>query len=68
MMIKKISTLCLLLTFSLHASIDKNELDQLKVGALVVKDLKTKHVLYSKDDEKRVSPASLTKVMTALNG
>ncbi len=65
-MIKKISILCLLVTVSLYAGIDKHELDQLKVGALVVKDLNTKHILYSKDGEKKVSPASLTKVMTAL--
>lgn len=65
-MIKKISGLCFVFSVSLFASIDKHELDQLKVGALVVKDLNTKHVLYSKDGEKQVSPASLTKVMTAL--
>jgi D-alanyl-D-alanine carboxypeptidase (penicillin-binding protein 5/6) len=66
MMIKKISGLCLVLSVSLFAGIDKDELDQLKIGALVVKDLNTKHVLYSKDGEKQVSPASLTKVMTVL--
>lgn len=56
----------LALTLTAHGSIDKKELDGLKMGALVVKDLKSKHVLYAKDPEKRVSPASLTKVMTAI--
>lgn len=65
-MIKKICGLSLLLSVSLFGAIDKHELDQLKVGALVVKDLNSRHVLYAKDAEKRVSPASLTKVMTAL--
>ncbi len=65
-MIKKILGVSLTLCISAFGAIDKQELDGLKVGALVVKDLNTKHVLYSKDAEKRVSPASLTKVMTAL--
>ncbi len=65
-MIKNIAGLCLALSISLYANIDKNELDQLKIGALVVKDLNNKHVLYSKEGDKQVSPASLTKVMTAL--
>jgi D-alanyl-D-alanine carboxypeptidase (penicillin-binding protein 5/6) len=65
-MIKKITGLCLALTLSLYANIDKNELDQLKMGALIIKDLNNKHVLYSKEGDKQVSPASLTKVMTAL--
>lgn len=65
-MIKKIVTVSLTLCISLFGAIDKHELDGLKVGALVVKDLNTKHILYSKDAEKRVSPASLTKVMTVL--
>ncbi|MDP1784248.1 MAG: serine hydrolase [Sulfuricurvum sp.] len=65
-MIKKIFGLSLTLCISLFGAIDKHELDQLKMGALVVKDLNTKHILYAKDAEKRVSPASLTKVMTAL--
>jgi D-alanyl-D-alanine carboxypeptidase (penicillin-binding protein 5/6) len=65
-MMKKIFALSITLTISLFGAIDKHELDGLKVGALVVKDLNTKHILYSKDGDKRVSPASLTKVMTAL--
>lgn len=65
-MIKKILGVSLTLCISAFGAIDKQELDELKVGALVIKDLNTKHVLYSKDAEKRVSPASLTKVMTAI--
>jgi D-alanyl-D-alanine carboxypeptidase (penicillin-binding protein 5/6) len=65
-MIKKFFGLSLILCASLFGSIDKHELDQLKVGALVVKDLNNKHILYSKEGDKRVSPASLTKVMTVL--
>jgi D-alanyl-D-alanine carboxypeptidase (penicillin-binding protein 5/6) len=66
MILIKTIGLCLALSIAAHASIDKHELDGLKVGALVVKDLNSKRILYTKDAEKRVSPASLTKVMTAL--
>jgi D-alanyl-D-alanine carboxypeptidase (penicillin-binding protein 5/6) len=62
----KIIGICLALSLTAYGSIDKRELDELKMGALVIKDLKSKHVLYAKDAEKRVSPASLTKVMTAI--
>lgn len=65
-MIKKIFVLSLALSISLFGDINKHKLDQLKIGALIVKDLNTKNILYSKYAEKRVSPASLTKVMTAL--
>ena len=57
---------CLALSLTVYAGIDKHELDELKVGALVVKDLKSKHVLYAKNGQKQVSPASLTKVMTVV--
>ena len=49
-----------------HASINKSELDSLKINALVVKDMKSKHVIYSKEGDRQVSPASLTKVLTAV--
>lgn len=65
-MIKKILGISLTLSISLFGAIDKHELDRLKIGALLIKDLNTKHVLYSKDAQKRVSPASLTKVMTVV--
>ncbi len=65
-MLLKLSGLCLALSVSLFGAIDKHELDQLKVGAMIVKDLNSKHVLYSKEAQKTLKPASLTKVMTAL--
>jgi D-alanyl-D-alanine carboxypeptidase (penicillin-binding protein 5/6) len=65
-MLKKIFILSILLSISVFGSINKSQLDKLKIGALVVKDLNSKKVLYSKYAEKKVSPASLTKVMTAL--
>lgn len=65
-MVKKFWIIFLAMSISLWGAINKSELDNLKIGALVVKDLNTKHVLYSKDGEKKVSPASLTKVMTVL--
>lgn len=65
-MIKKIVAVSLTVCVSLFGGIDKHEMDQLKVGALVVKDLNSRQILYAKDAEKKVSPASLTKVMTAL--
>ncbi len=65
-MIKKIFILLLVLSVSLFAQINKHNLDRLKIGALIVKDLNTKHILYSRYAEKKVSPASLTKVVTAL--
>lgn len=65
-MLKKITGLALAFSISLFGAIDKHELDQLEVGAMIVKDLNNKHVLYSKGAEKTLKPASLTKVMTAL--
>lgn len=65
-MINKIIISILALSISLFGSIDKHKLDQLKIGALIVKDLKTKNILYSKSAQKRVRPASLTKIMTAI--
>ncbi|QOY55552.1 D-alanyl-D-alanine carboxypeptidase [Candidatus Sulfurimonas marisnigri] len=65
-MIKKIIVLILALSISLFGDINKHKLDQLKIGALIVKDLKTKNILYSKYAQKRVRPASLTKIMTVL--
>ncbi|MEW5832752.1 MAG: serine hydrolase [Campylobacterota bacterium] len=53
-------------TFSLNAQIDKDEMDRLKVDALIVKDLKSDAMVYSKEAFKEVKPASLTKIMTAI--
>lgn len=60
------SLLGLLLVFSLHAQINKDELDKLDVEALLVKDLTTDEMIYSKEALKEVKPASLTKIMTAI--
>lgn len=65
-MIKKIIVLIVALNISLFGTINKNKLDQLKIGALIVKDLNTKNILYSKYAQKKVRPASLTKIMTAI--
>lgn len=65
-MVKRISALLLGLSVSLSAQIDKNELNKMNIEALVVKDMTSKKVLYSKEPFKEVHPASLTKVMTAL--
>ncbi|MDA7816940.1 serine hydrolase [Sulfurimonas sp.] len=65
-MIKKILVLILACSISLFGDINKNKLDQLKIGALIVKDLNTKSILYSKYAQKRVRPASLTKIMTTI--
>jgi len=54
-MIKKIFVLSLALSISLFGDINKHKLDQLKIGALIVKDLNTKNILYSKYAEKELA-------------
>jgi len=51
---------------NLCAQIDEESLNRLKIDAMVVKELNTQSVLYSKEAEKIIKPASLTKIMTAL--
>jgi len=65
-MLKRFSALLLGFSVSLSAQIDKAELNKIKVEALLVKDMTSKQVLYSKEPFKELHPASLTKVMTAL--
>ncbi|MBV5320841.1 MAG: D-alanyl-D-alanine carboxypeptidase [Sulfuricurvum sp.] len=65
-MMKRLSTLILGLSVSLFAQIDKQELNNMKVEALLVKDMNSKQMLYSKEPLKEVQPASLTKVMTVM--
>jgi serine-type D-Ala-D-Ala carboxypeptidase (penicillin-binding protein 5/6) len=65
-MIIKLVALCFTCTVSLFAEINKEELNKLDVGALLVKDLSSHQMLYSKDAYKELKPASLTKVMTVL--
>lgn len=66
MMNRYAALLCFLLAFSLNAQIDKDGLDRLKVEALLVKDLKSDAVVYAKEADKEVKPASLTKIMTTM--
>jgi len=59
-------SLLFFLALSLYAQIDKVELDKLNVEALLVKELTTGEMIYSKEALKEVKPASLTKIMTAI--
>jgi len=65
-MINKVAALLFSLSVTLFAGIDEFELDKLNIDAMVVKELKTQNVLYAKEAEKTLKPASLTKVITAL--
>ncbi|MBN2870013.1 MAG: D-alanyl-D-alanine carboxypeptidase [Campylobacterales bacterium] len=66
MMNRYIVLLSLFLALSLNAQITKEGLDKLKVDALLVKDLTSDAMIYSKEALKEVKPASLTKIMTAM--
>jgi len=66
MIYRYLTFICLFFILSLHAEIDKNELDKLNVEALLVKELTSGEVIYSKEALKEVKPASLTKIMTAM--
>ncbi|MDP2851467.1 MAG: serine hydrolase [Sulfuricurvum sp.] len=65
-MVKHLCALLLGFSLTLNAQIDKNELNKLEVEALLVKDMTSKQILYSKEPFKEVQPASLTKVMTVM--
>lgn len=65
-MLKRITMLLLGVSITLFGQIDKNELNKLEVEALLVKDMTSKQMLYSKEPFKEVQPASLTKVMTVM--
>ncbi len=65
-MFKKFASVCLTLSVTLFAEIDRNELNKLEVEALLVKDLTSRQMLYAKEPFKEVQPASLTKVMTVI--
>lgn len=56
----------LFLAVSAYARIEPEEMDRLRIDALVIKELNSQNVLYAKEAEKSLKPASLTKVMTAL--
>lgn len=65
-MVKRFSALLFGISVSLFAQIDKEELNKIKVEALLVKDMTSKQMLYAKEPFKEVQPASLTKVMTVM--
>ena len=48
--------------------LDKETSDRIKrnVDSIIAKDLGTKQLIFSKDEQKRTQPASLTKIMTAI--
>lgn len=66
MVLKRLTVSLLTLSITLFAQIDKHELNNMKVEALLVKDMNSKKMLYSKEPSKELHPASLTKVMTVL--
>lgn len=53
-------------TTTLFAQIYTSKLDSYNIEALMVKKLSTNELLYAKEAQKQVRPASLTKIMTAL--
>lgn len=65
-MLKSLIFFLLLSIISLHAEIDTEKLDKLNVQALLVKNLTSNEMLYSKEAQREVQPASLTKIMTAI--
>ena len=65
-MFKSLIFFFLLFITSLHAKIDAEKLDKLNVEALLVKNLSSNEILYSKEAQREVQPASLTKIMTAI--
>lgn len=65
-MIKILYILLFGLSLTVSANINKNQLNNLNVGALLVKDMTTNKIIYAKDSFKEAKPASLTKVMTVL--
>lgn len=62
----KVILFLLSLFYTLHADINTTQLSQLNVDALIVKKLSSGELLYAKESHRRVRPASLTKIMTAL--
>lgn len=51
---------------ALCSSVDPLKLDKLQVDALLVKDLSSNELIYAKEADKKVRPASLTKIMTTI--
>jgi hypothetical protein len=53
MVLRYLISLYLLLTLSLHAQVDKDGLDKLRVEALLIKELRTGEIIYDKEASKR---------------
>ena len=51
---------------SLYAQIDSEKLEKLNVEALLVKDISSNRLIYEKEANKKIYPASLTKIMTSI--
>ena len=51
---------------SLYAQIDSEKLEKLNVEALLVKDISSNRLIYEKEANKKIYPASLTKIMTSM--
>lgn len=65
-MIRNLFFFLLLSALPAFARIDAEGLDRLRIDAMIVKELNSQNVLYAKETDKLLKPASLTKVMTAL--
>ncbi len=65
-MIKKLLLISILSIFTYADALDKEHLNSLKIDALIIKDLAKNELVYTKDIDKRVRPASLTKIMTTI--
>ncbi|MDD2384739.1 MAG: serine hydrolase [Sulfurospirillaceae bacterium] len=62
-----ILTLCVFLTSTSANYLDKETADRIRknVDSIIAKDLNSKQLIFSKDEQKTIQPASLTKIMTA---
>lgn len=61
----KIIVLNFLFSILVFASIPPSILNNIDAEAIIIKDLRKKEIIYSKDASKRIAPASLTKIVTA---
>ncbi len=62
-----ILTLCVFLTSASANYLDKETADRIRknVDSILAKDLNNKELIFAKDEQKTIQPASLTKIMTA---
>ncbi len=64
--LRKIPALLLLIIFMLPALTVKADMPEINGSAAIAFDLETDELIYTKDIDKRVYPASITKLLTAL--